>query len=254
MPGRLLITFLICLAPAVSFCADERGNVLATRLAELRHLREVQRQEELQGRAEFRHLNRLIKQKELERADRKKANASLEQLVREKTKAVDALAAQAADLQQQDVALRASLLTLVNTLDSAQQKNPLLMDDAGRERLKTLPTAIQSRPVHEVTSQCMSLLLSMSSGVSTCQLTRGTITIGNQDLHVEKLRLGSVAMLWITRDRSRCGLGLAKQSSIIWQELPSRELAVMEKAFSIAGENQPAELLLLPLPVGGQND
>lgn len=80
---------------------------------------------------------------------------------------------------------------------------------------------------------------------STIEVYGDTIGVQGQELHADLLRLGRVALLWMTPDRKRAGV--YDQGEARWLEVTGSQRRRIGLAMDMADRLRPIELIALPL-------
>jgi len=74
---------------------------------------------------------------------------------------------------------------------------------------------------------------------------RGTLNLDGQELEVDFLRIGRVALIYQTLDNARTGRW--NQESRQWEEVPGSYTSSVREALRVAGKQKAPDLLMLPL-------
>jgi hypothetical protein len=123
---------------------------------------------------------------------------------------------------------------------------PFLMEER-RQRVDRLE-ALRDDPdvsLSEKYRKVMEALLVEAEYGCTLEVYRQAIVVENQPLQAEILRLGRLALFYLTLDGGRCGL--YNEAAAAWQPLPDARRAAVAKAMDIGAKRQAAELLDMPL-------
>ncbi|HPF69231.1 MAG TPA: DUF3450 domain-containing protein [Candidatus Krumholzibacteria bacterium] len=112
---------------------------------------------------------------------------------------------------------------------------------AGLRRLLAEPTAGEAEKLRRLLE---ALIIEASYGESV-EVAPQAVVLGNEEIHVDVLRVGRVAMFWRSPDGRR--VGAWDPGAGAWTELPKGESRTIGRAMEMATRMRPVELIALPL-------
>jgi hypothetical protein len=177
------------------------------------------------------------------------ANRKLEEQARVAaiTERVDELGRRLDEADRLEASMQDTLLVIFDRLEDDVQRSLPFLPAERRLRLESLAGELV-RPDVQSGEKLRRLLeaLQIEAGyASTVEVYQDRITIADEELHTDILRLGRVALFWRTPDGDR--VGTFDQATGLWAELPDRANRNIALAMEMATRMRPVEIIGLPL-------
>ncbi len=244
--GALLITAFpaagrAAAAPADSLLAarDTLAAALAVRQRTQRE-RDAWREEKASLVAEYRRRTAELRRRRRERDRLREGVAVLE-------KRLAALDRQEREARRLRSALADTLDALLADLERAVDADLPFLPDERRARLADLAALLAdpAAPAAERLRRLLEALQVEAAYGASPEVSLQRISLDGRERQVQVLRLGRVALLWLTPDGSRCGRYDPAAGG--WTELPDRWRRPIAEAVEMAARRRPLDLVTLPL-------
>ncbi|MFZ1985134.1 MAG: DUF3450 domain-containing protein [Desulfatitalea sp.] len=154
---------------------------------------------------------------------------------------------QLADIQQIAERIEPFLDETMAELRQLLTQGPPFLIAERRQRLENLET-IHHDPdiaISEKYRKVMEALLVEAEYGFTIEVYQQTVRVDNQEVIVDILRLGRLALFFLTLDRGQCGF--YNEAAGAWQPLPATHRETIANAVDIGAKRKPPELLNMPL-------
>jgi len=140
-----------------------------------------------------------------------------------------------------------TLLVIFERLEDGVQHSLPFLPAERRLRLESLATELVRADVEsgEKLRRLLEALQVEAGYAATVEVYQDRITVADEELYTDILRLGRVALFWRTPDGDR--VGLYDQATGRWAELPDRENRNIALAMEMATRMRPVEIIGLPL-------
>ena len=159
----------------------------------------------------------------------------------------DELRRRLAESTRLEASLQDTLDVIFGRLESWVVADAPFLPDERESRLVSLRGEL-SRPEASPGEKLRRLLeaLQVETGYgTTVEVYQDRITTGGEELFVDVLRIGSLALFWRTPDAAR--VGWYDPAARTWTELPGRHRRNIGLAMEMASRMRPVELISLPL-------
>jgi len=233
----------VALAPAVSHADPDLGSAAAESIETglgAQQQQDVWAAEREELRARYRALDNEVAWLD----EREELEASRTAALQDR---VDELTRRLAESDRLEASLQDSLLTVLGRLDDAVDDDvPFLLEERER-RLETLRAELV-RPDVAAAEKLRRLLEALQVEAAYgggVEMTDERIVVANEDLSVDLLRVGRLALFWRTPDGER--VGTYDPASRGWVELPGGDKRAVGLAMDMAARLRPVEVLNLPL-------
>lgn len=146
-----------------------------------------------------------------------------------------------------DACLQDTMLVIFRRLEATMDQGLPFLPEERRFRRETLAAEL-AQPDITAADKLRRLLEAMqveAAYASTVEIYPDKIEVAGEILHADVLRLGRVALLWMTPDRRRAGF--YDQGSGRWVESPGAQKRRIGLALAMAARLRPIELVALPL-------
>ena len=167
---------------------------------------------------------------------------------------VEALAARVAELERRlaeadrlEGSMQDTLLVLVDRLETSVDRSLPFLAAERAARLASVreDLARPDVPAAEKLRRVLEALLVEAGYGGSVEVVQERITVGDEPLNVDVLRLGRVALFWRTPDGARAGV--YDPGAAAWVEQGSGERRRIGLAFEMATRTRPVEVVDLPL-------
>ncbi len=227
---------------------DNAARTLDSLLKELRTNRAARQREREAAEREQQQSRQILRQKQALVSDsQSKIDQTTERIAKLKQQRSETQAKVDA-LKKRETALRNTITTAIDRLLEQCRNRPLLASDEQIRELKQLKD--KSMPIDQLNAAYWHLLQTIAARGSQVQVDSRGITVDDQEIHADILRVGTVAMLWMTPDGSRGGNAIGKNGQLSWREAAPDQLKQIAKAIRVARRESPADIVLIPVEGG----
>jgi hypothetical protein len=146
-----------------------------------------------------------------------------------------------------EASLQDTLQVIFGRLQATVDQGLPFLPEERRFRLETLSAEL-AQPDLAAADKLRRLLEALqveAAYASTIEIYPDKIQVAGEILHADVLRLGRVALLWMTPDRKRAGV--YDQGSGVWGESPGAQKRRIGLAMAMAARLRPIDLVALPL-------
>jgi predicted nuclease with TOPRIM domain len=140
-----------------------------------------------------------------------------------------------------------TLNVILSRLESEVETDLPFLFEEREARLANLRHAMAAPdldPAEKLRVLLEALLVEAQDG-ETVEVQAATIPVGAQNIHVDVLRIGRLALYWRSPDGSRVGTWDPVDGA--WTELPGKYNRVISRSMEMASRMRPTELVSLPL-------